>query len=162
MSRTLSRLSLTSALLTPLVTLDWSEPRRRGATVQARAVIGTLSDVMIQSVDPEGDPADPACGLSVWSRARGEGQDPFPVRLWGLTQQIDGAGWQQAKRVVHQRLLMMAQSQVLLSGKPLAGVLDGLRLVDVEAAQRVVALISGRETAAESLGALLTELHAAA
>ena len=158
MSRTLSRLTLTAALLTPLVTLDWTEPRRRGTTWSARAAIGTLSDVMIQQVDPE-DSTDPCGGLSAWSRARAT-HDPFPIRLWGATRHTDTAAWAQMRRMVHHRLLMQAQSQLLLTGKPVDDLLSGLTITDTDAAQRSVTLISGRKTAAETLGTLLADLHA--
>lgn len=161
MSRTLSRLTLTAALLTPLVTLVWSDPRRHGATVRSRATIGTLSTVTLQQVDSEGDSADPCGGLSAWSRTRTAAHDPFPIRLWGATRFTDGAAWAQMRRMVHHRLLMQAQSRILLTDNPLDAVLSGLHLTDVEAAQRVVALVSGRQTQAETLGALLADLHAA-
>lgn len=162
MSQTLSRLTLCSALLAPIVTLDWSAPRRRGATVQSLASVGTLSDVILQSVDDEDDAQDPCGGLSVWSRTRGCATDPFPIRLWGFSRHTDGAAWQQAQRTVHHRLLMQAQAKVLLTDQCLRGQLDGLRLTDIEAARRSVALISGRETRATCLADLLHDLHATA
>lgn len=162
MSNTLSRLSLTAALLTPVVTLDWSAIRCRGATCHSVATIGTLSDVIIQSVDRDGDPMDPCGGLSIWTRNRAATPDPFPIRLWGFTQQADGAAWQLARRTVHYRLLVQAQAKVLLTGQSLAGQLDGLTLTDPEAARRTVALVSGRESGAETLAGLLRDLHATA
>lgn len=162
MSNTLSRLSLTAALLTPIVSLDWSAIRRRGATQLCTATIGTLSDVIIQSVDRDADPMDPSGGLSLWTRSRAGTPDPFPIRIWGFTQQTDGAAWQHAKRTVHHRLLMQAQAKVLLTGQSLEGQLDGLRLTDAEAARRTVALVSGRESGADTLAGLLRDLHATA
>jgi len=162
MSKTLSHLVLTAALLAPMVTLDWRSPRRRGATTQQTAAIGTESDVIIQGIDPSDDPMDSAHGLSAWSRARGATTDPFPIRLWGFTRQIDGAGWQHLRRTIHHRLLMQAQMQVLLTGKALDDTLCGLTLTDVDAARRIVALVSGRHSQAETLATLLHDLHATA
>lgn len=162
MSNTLSRLSLTAALLTPIVSLDWSAIRLRAATQQCTATIGTLSDVIIQSVDRGDDPHDPCGGLSLWTRSRKGTPDPFPIRLWGFTRLADGAAWQHAKRTVHHRLLMQAQAKVLLTGQSLEGQLDGLHLTDAEAARRTVALVSGRESGADTLAGLLRDLHATA
>lgn len=160
MSQTLARLALTASLLTPLVTLDWRTPRRRGATVQQFAAIGTASDVILQGIDPSDDPHDPACGLSAWSRPHGSATDPFPIRLWGFTRQTDGAGWQHIRRTIHHRLLMQAQAQVLLTGKPLDDTLCGLNVTDMDAARRTVALVSGRHSRAETLARLIRDLHA--
>lgn len=162
MSQTLSRLALTAALLTPIVTLDWRAPRRRGATVQQTAAIGTASDILIQGIDPSDDPMDPTHGLSAWSRPRGTAPDPFPIRLWGFTRQTDGAGWQHIRRTIHHRLLMQAQAQILLTGKALDDTLCGLNITDIDAARRTVALVSGRESRAETLATLLHDLHATA
>lgn len=162
MPQTLARLTLGAALLSPVVTLDWRAPRRRGATVQQSAPIGTASDVIIQGIDPTDDPRDPAHGLSAWSRPRGTATDPFPLRLWGFTRHTDGAGWQHIRRTIHHRLLMQAQAQVLLTGKPLDDTLCGLNITDIDAARRTVALISGRQSKAQTLAALLHDLHATA
>lgn len=162
MSQTLSRLSLTAALLTPIVTLDWRAPRRRGQTFQQTAPIGTASDIIIQCLEPGDDPMDPASGLSAWSRPRGSATDPFPIRLWAFTRQTDGAGWQHIRRTIHHRLLMQAQAQVLLTGKPLHDTLCGLNVTDITAARRTVALVSGRDSHAETLAGLLHDLHATA
>lgn len=160
MPQTLARLALTAALLTPIVTLDWRAPRRRGATLQQSAPIGTQSDIVIQGLDQGDDPFDPAHGLSAWSRPRGDQPDPFPIRLWGFTRHTDGAGWQHIRRTIHHRLLMQAQAQVLLTGKPLDDSLCGLTLTDPDAARRTVALVSGRHSRAETLAGLLHDLHA--
>ncbi len=162
MSHTLSRLSLTAALLTPIVTLDWRAPRRRCATFQQTAAIGTASDIVIQCLEPGDDPHDPAHGLSAWSRPSGSAPDPFPIRLWGFTRQTDGAGWQHIRRTIHHGLLMQAQAQVLLTGKPLHDTLCGLTVTDIDAARRTVALVSGRQSRADTLAGLLHDLHATA
>lgn len=162
MSHTLARSALTASLLTPIVTLDWRATLRRGAVLQQSAAIGTQSDVVIQGIEPGEDPMDHAHGLSAWSRPRGTGRDPFPIRLWGFTRQTDGAGWQHIRRTIHHRLLMQAQAQVLLTGKPLHDTLCGLNVTDIDAARRSITLISGRKSSAETLAGLLHDLHATA
>ena len=162
MSDTRARLLLTAALLAPIVTLDWQPQHRRGATFLSTARIGTQSDVIIQSVEDPGPPDDPATGLSGWSRASAGATDPFPIRLWGFTPEVDGTAWQHIRRAIHHRLLMQAQQQVLLTGKPLHGILCGLRLTDIDAARRTVALVSGRDSRADTLPDLIHDLHAAA
>lgn len=157
-----ARLTLTAALLTPIVTLDWRAPRRRGATVQQSAPIGTESDILIQGIDQSDEIRDRAHGLSAWSRPRGTAADPFPIRLWGFTRLTDGAGWQHIRRTIHHRLLMQAQAQILLTGKPLDDSLCGLTLTDPEAARRTVALVAGRHSRAETLATLLHDLYAKA
>lgn len=159
---TRARLLLTASLLAPIVTLDWQPRQRRGATFRSTARIGTLSNVIIQSVEDPGPPDDPATGLSGWSRAGAGAPDPFPIRLWGFTPNVDGAAWQQLRRAIHHSLLMQAQQQVLLTGKPLHDTLCGLRLTDIDAARRTVALVSGRKSRADTLPDLIHDLHAAA
>lgn len=161
MSQTLSRLTLTAALLTPVVTLDWSVRRIAGGMLQQRATIGAWSDVVIQAVEPGDDPDDPAHGISAWSRPTGPAPDPFPIRFWGFTPCTDGAGWQHIQRSIHHHLLMKAQAQVLLTRKPLTDALCGLRIKDIAAARRTITLVSGRESRADSIAGLLQDLHAA-
>ena len=162
MSATLSRLTLTAALLTPIVTLDWSAPRRRGATALSRARIGTLSEAILQSVDPDDDLHDFSGGLSGWSRTLTTAPDPFPIRLWGFSRLTDGTAWQQAQRTIHHRLLMQAQAITLLTGRLPEGALDGLRLRDAEAARRTITLVSGRTSTADTVAGLLHDLHVSA
>ena len=154
------RVSLAASLLAPHVTLDWDRPRRKGASLYSRAVIGPYSDVIIQSVDGNGDVNDPCSGLSGWSRARREDvADPFPIRFWGCSRMTDEAAWSSLRNIIHQRLIMQAQAHALLSRQPLEELLPGLHLTDADAARHAVGLITGRVARSGNLAGMIRELY---
>lgn len=159
MSRMFDRVTLAASLLAPHVALDWSTPRRRGATMISVARVGALSEVVIQSVDPTGDANDPSGGLSAWSRVRPGHHDPFPVRFWAHTRLTDSAAWSGLRHAVHHRLLVLAQAHVLLSRRPLEDVLSGLRVTDEDSARHSVSLLAGRDSRASTLAGLIADLH---
>lgn len=159
MSRMLDRVTLAASLLAPHVTLDWTRPRRRGATMMATAEVGALSEVVIQGVDPLDDPDDPCGGLSAWSRLRHGLHDPFPIRFWAHTRLTDAPAWAGLRHAVHHRLLVLAQAHMLLSRRPLQEVLGGLRITDAESARHSVSLLIGRDSRAVDLPGLIADLH---
>lgn len=159
MSRMLDRVTLAASLLAPHVGLDWSRPRRRGATMISTARIGALSEVVIQSVEPLEDASDPCGGLSGWSRALQGDFDPFPIRFWAYTRLTDAPAWAGLRQAVHHRLLVLAQAHLLLSRRPLAEVMSGLRLVDADSARHAVSLLTGRDSRAEDMPGLIADLH---
>lgn len=159
MSRMLDRVTLAASLLAPHVSLDWSRPRRRGATMISTARIGNLSEVLIQSVEPLEPPAEPCGGLSAWSRAQEGHHDPFPIRFWAHTRLTDAPAWAGLRQAIHHRLLVQAQAHVLLSRRPLQEVLSGLRLTDTESARHSVSLLTGRDSRACDLAGLIADLH---
>ena len=159
MSRMFDRVTLAASLLAPHVALDWSRPCRRGATMISVARIGALSEVVIQSVDPAQGSADPCGGLSAWSRVREGHHDPFPVRFWAHTRLTDAPAWVGLRHAVHHRLLVLAQAHVLLSRRPLAEVLSGLRVTDAASARHSVSLLTGRDSRALDLPGLIADLH---
>ena len=159
MSRILDRVTLAASLLAPHVSLDWSQPRRRGATMISIAPIGALSEVVIQSVEPMEAPADPCGGLSAWSRVRQDDFDPFPIRFWAYTRLTDAPAWAGLRQAIHHRLLVLAQAHVLLSRRPLDEVLSGLYLTDKQSARHSVSLLTGRDSRAGDLAGLIADLH---
>lgn len=159
MSRILDRVTLAASLLAPHVALDWTTPRRRGATMMSTARIGALSDVVIQSVEPLEDFADPCGGLSAWSRVQNGDFDPFPIRFWAYTRLTDAQAWAGLRQAVHHRLLVLAQAHVLLSRRPLDEVMSGLHLTDRQSARHSVSLLTGRDSMAGDLAGLIADLH---
>ena len=160
MPHRLDRVSLAASLLAPHVSLDWERPRRKGATMISRAVIGPYSDVVIQAVDGNGDVKDPCGGLSAWSRAaRADKADPFPIRFWGFSRMTDEAAWASLRNIIHQRLIMQAQAHALLSRQPLEELLPGRSLTDADAARHAVGLITGRVARSGSLAGMIRELY---
>ena len=160
MPHRVDRVSLAATLLAPHVSLDWETPRRKGATMISRAVIGPYSSVTIQAVDGNGDVNDPCGGLSGWSRAtRNDRADPFPIRFWGFTRMTDEAAWDSLRTIIHQRLIMQAQAHALLSRQPLEELLSGLKLTDADAARHAVGLITGRVARAVNLSGMIRELY---
>lgn len=159
MSRMLDRVTLAASLLAPHVALDWSPPRPMGATMISTAQIGGLSEAVIQSAEPLEDPADLCSGLSGWSRVRQGDFDPFPIRFWAYTRLTDASAWAGLRQAVHHRLLVLAQAHLVLSRRPLEEVLSGLRMVDIGSARHAVSLLTGRDSHAEDLIGLITDLH---
>lgn len=159
MSRMFDRVTLAASLLAPHVTLDWSCPRRRGATMISVARIGALSEAVMQSVDPTDDPDLSCGGLSAWSRVPTGHHDPLPLRFWAHTRMTDDAAWSGLRHAVHHRLLVLAQAHVLLSRRPLEDVLSGLRVTNAESARHSVSLLTGGNSRAGDLAGLIADLH---
>lgn len=160
MPHRLDRVSLAASLLAPHVSLDWERPRRKGATMISRALIGPFSSVTIQSVDGTGDEKDPCGGLSAWSRATTTLRtDPFPIRFWAYSQITDETAWANLRHIIHQRLIMQAQAHALLSRQPLEELLPGLRVTNPDAARHAVASITGRTVRAGNLAGMIRELY---
>lgn len=159
MARVIDRVTLAASLIAPHVALEWEEPSRCGPTRLSRAVIGSGSDVVIQSVDPNPQMPEPCGGMSAWSRARQGCSDPFPIRFWAFTRLTDAGAWAGLCHAIHHRLIVQAQAHLLLSRWPLEDALSGLRLVDVSAARHAVGVLTGRDTRARSLAGLIAELR---
>lgn len=159
MPRDLHLLSRAATLLAPHVDLRWDRPRRRGATLISRARIGAFSEAILQSVDPDPDSADPAAGLSGWSRPLPGCRDPFPLRLWAFSPATDAPAWEALRHAIRLNLLMQAQIHLLLTRAPLGQSLSGLVLRDAAAARRALEPLAPHRLQGGDLATLLTALY---
>ncbi|MEZ5756561.1 MAG: hypothetical protein R3D90_18015 [Paracoccaceae bacterium] len=159
MPEALHLLSRAATLLAPHVDLRWDRPRRRGATLISRAHIGAFSEAILQSVDPDPDSADPAAGLSGWSRPLPGCRDPFPLRLWAFSPSTDAQAWEALRHAIRLNLLRQAQMHLLLTRAPLGQSLSGLVLHDPAAARLALEPLAQGRLPKGDLATLLTALY---